>query len=98
MSLCREIPRRSRCQSRRALALDLPPAFKSRRVNQLSSHPRTPRPDFTGVNSKERGKGAAEEGEEKREGKGYKMSIDDFRDFFFLVPRAFLAGTRGTRK
>lgn len=33
--------------SPRALAFDLPPGLKSRRINQLSSHPRVPRPDFT---------------------------------------------------
>lgn len=79
------------------LALDLPPGLKSQRVNQLSSHPRVPRPDFKGVNSKgQRGKGAAKRDEEG-EGEGYKVSIGDFHDFL-LLSRAFLAGTRGMRE
>lgn len=94
MSLCREIPRRSRCQSR-ALALDLPSALKSRRVNQLSSHPRMPRPDFMEVNSKERGKGAAEE----EEGKGDRKGIQDvdwwFPQFSPFGISCFFGGNEG---
>lgn len=81
--------------SRRALALDLPPALKSQRVNQLSSHPRMPRPDFTGVNNEEQDKGAAEEGERKGEGKGYEMSIGDFCNFLLLVLGVFFGENEG---
>lgn len=94
-SLCREIPRRSRCQFRRVLAHDLPPGLKSQRVNQLLSHPRVFCPDFTGMNSKEqRDKGAVKR-DEKGEGERYKVSI---RDFLLLVSRTFLAETRGIQE
>lgn len=99
MSLCREIPRRSRCQSRRALALDLPPAFKSRRVNQLSSHPRTPRPDFTEMNSKERGKGAAEERRKREREKGRcRLMISAIFSPWYLVLFWRERGTRESKK
>lgn len=88
MSLCREIPRRSRCQSR-ALALIFHLLLNPDALISCRLIPECLVQILRRWTAKNEARVRRRRGREREKGKGCKMSIGDFRNFLLLVLRTF---------
>lgn len=94
MSLCREIPRRSRCQSR-ALALIFHLLLNPDALISCRLIPECLVQILRRWTAKNEARVRRRRGREREKGKGYKMSIGDFPQFYPFVTSYFFGGNEG---